>query len=269
MTLLTRLTQRAQLLTHELIMAWSGIRRPILGSMLILGVTGAVLAQTVEGLDLDVVRARSEGQAADAAALVNEVARRADEFKEDAKTVQANALAKVETLDAKGLPVDPNGPVDFDEIVSAASANLKDNRGGAPLFMVFVSLSMPDASLKRVIQETSAAGGVVVFRGFPGNSAKQFLERLSKVIEKDSDFASIGIDPRLFRAFEVSAVPTYVVTSTDFDLCDGLACRTTPPPFDRMSGNVSVEYALGSFAEDNGPGALVARTALGLLRNGS
>lgn len=234
-----------------------------------LGTVSAVLAQTVEGLNLDAVRARSAGQAEDAAALVTEVARRSDEFMEDAKTIQTNALAKVQTLDTKSLPAGPNGPVDFDEVVSAASANLKDNRGGAPLFMVFVSLSMPDAALKRVIHETSAAGGVVVFRGFPNNSAKQFLARLSKVIDKDSDYASIGIDPRLFRAFEVTAVPAYVVTSTDFDLCDGLSCRTAPPPFDRMIGNVTVEYALSSFADDNGPGALIARTALANLKGGS
>ncbi|MDQ2764702.1 MAG: type-F conjugative transfer system pilin assembly protein TrbC, partial [Pseudomonadota bacterium] len=47
--------------------------------------------------------------------------------------------------------------------------------------------------------------------------------------------------------------------------CDGLACRTTPPPFDQMVGNVTVRYALETFADDNGPGALVARTALANL----
>jgi conjugal transfer pilus assembly protein TrbC len=35
------------------------------------------------------------------------------------------------------------------------------------------------------------------------------------------DFANIGIDPRLFRAFDVQAVPTYVAVSSDFDLCAG------------------------------------------------
>ena len=85
---------------------------------------------------------------------------------------------------------------------------------------------------------------------------------MSKVVSKDDQFASIGIDPRLFRAFDIAAVPTYVAVSSDFTPCDGLACKSVPPPFDAMSGNVSVTYVLETFSQDNGPGALVARTAL-------
>ena len=91
---------------------------------------------------------------------------------------------------------------------------------------------------------------------------------MSKVVTKDDQFAAIGVDPRLFRAFRVEAVPTYVAVSSDFSPCDGLACTTTPPPYDAMSGNVTVAYALETFAEDNGPGALVARTALSNIRAG-
>ncbi|MCE3519097.1 type-F conjugative transfer system pilin assembly protein TrbC, partial [Escherichia coli] len=154
---------------------------------------------------------------------------------------------------------------DFDEMIHAASANLKENQGTAQQFMVFVSTSMPEQALKRIIADTSAAGGVVVFRGFPGNSGKAFIAALSRVVEKDQQFASIGIDPRLFRAFDVTAVPTMVVSSSDFTPCDGLTCKTTPPPFDRIEGNVTVRYALETFAGENGPGALVARTALANL----
>ena len=225
----------------------------------------AVVAQTVEGLDLDAVRARAARADADARALSDEVERRGDAFREDALTIHVIALEKVKSLDPKALPKGPAGVVDFDEMIGAASENLKENRGTAPQFMVFVSLSMPETALKEIITETSAAGGVVVFRGFPGNSAKQFVQRLSKLVASDTQFASIGIDPRLFRAFAVTAVPTYVVSSSDFSPCDGLACVSTPPPHDRMVGNVTVSYALQTFADDNGPGALVARRALANL----
>jgi conjugal transfer pilus assembly protein TrbC len=240
------------------------MRRPLIvvGAALALASVSAVLAQTVDGLDLGAIRARSAEQAADARALSVEVARRAEDFREDAQEVEKASLARVKALDPASLPRGPAGAVNFDEIVSAASQNLSDKRGQAPLFMVFVSLSMPDQALKPIIRDVSQAGGIVVFRGFPGNSAKQFVARLSKVVDEQSQFASIGIDPRLFRAFDVTAVPTYVVASTDFDLCDGLACKTTTPPHDAMSGNVSVNYALSTLADDAGPGALVARTAL-------
>ena len=227
---------------------------------------GAAIAQTVDSLDLGAIQARAEAQADDAAILSAEVARRAKEYREDAETVQSAAMEKVKGLEPAALAKGPVGPVDFDELVASATGNLKDNRGTAPQFIVFVSLSMPQQSLRKIITETSAAGGFVVFRGFPNNSGKQFLAAMSKVIDKDDQFASIGVDPRLFRAFAVIAVPTYVAVSSDFSPCDGIACKTTPPPFDAMSGNVTASYALQTFADDNGPGALVARTALKNLR---
>lgn len=230
-----------------------------------LGTGAAVLAQTVEGLNLDAIRARSETMTADAQALSNEVQRRGDAFRKDAETVHAVAMEKVRTIDRAALPKGPAGAVDFDEMIQTASANMKDNRGSAPQFMVFVSTSMPEQALKQIIADTSAAGGVVVFRGFPGNSGKAFIAALAKVVTKDQQFASIGIDPRLFRAFDVDAVPAMVVTSTDFTPCDGLTCRSEPPPFDRIVGNVTVRYALETFADANGPGALIAKTALSNL----
>ena len=226
----------------------------------------AVLAQTVEGLDLDAVRARAARADADARALSDEVERRGDALRADALTIRVVALEKVKSLDSRVLPKGPAGAVDFDEMIGAASENLKENRGSAPQFMVFVSFSMPGTALKEIIAETSAAGGVVVFRGFPSNSAKEFVQRLSKLVASDASFASIGIDPRLFRAFGVTAVPTYVVSSSDFSPCDGLTCVSAPPPHDRMAGNVTVSYALQTFADDNGPGALVARSALANLK---
>jgi len=227
---------------------------------------GAALAQTVDGLDLGAIQRRADAQAADAAILSDEVARRAKDYREDAETIQSAAMEKVKGLEPATLAKGWKGPVDFDELVASAASNLKDNRGTAPQFMVFVSLSMPEQALRQIINETSAAGGFVVFRGFPNNSGKQFIAAMSKVVEKDDQFASIGIDPRLFRAFNITAVPTYVAVSSDFSPCDGLACKTTPPPFDSISGNVTTSYVLQTFSDDNGPGALVARAALKNLR---
>ena len=97
---------------------------------------------------------------------------------------------------------------------------------------------------------------------------KAFQQGISKVIEPGQETGSIGIDPRLFRAFDVKTVPAFVVVSSDFDLCDGLDCRTRPPPHDRMSGNVTVRYVLESFATGGGPGARIAGTALKQLGAG-
>ena len=229
-----------------------------LGILALLGTAGvsALLAQTVDGVDVQAVKKRAADLAAEAQAFVDQVKDRGDQFREDAAATRAAGTENMRRVAARDLPKGPAGPVDFDEIVQGASQNVSANGGEAPQFIAFASLSMPD---------DAAAGGVVVFRGFPNNSAKEFVARLSKVVDK-GQLASIGIDPRLFRAFEVQAVPTYVTVSSDFDLCAGFSCATKVPPYDRMIGNVTVEYALSTFAEGNGPGARVAAVALSNMK---
>lgn len=109
----------------------------------------------------------------------------------------------------------------------------------------------------------------MVFNGFPGNSMKAFQQGILKVVEKNEDYGNIGIDPRLFRAFEVTSVPTFVVVSSDFDVCDGFDCKTVVPPFDRMSGNVTLEHVLETFTQGRGPGSPISAQALGRLKRGS
>src|SRR3546814_8432960 len=83
----------------------------------------------------------------------------------------------------------------------AASKELEASDKGAPQLIVFASLSMPEQSLKQLIRDTAKAGGTVVFNGFPGNSMKAFQQGIMKVVDNQDAYGSIGIDPRLFRAF--------------------------------------------------------------------
>ena len=225
-----------------------------------------LLAQTVDDLDIQAIKQRSADLQADAQAFVDQVKDRGDAFREDAVKINDEGLRNMQRVAKTDLPKGPAGPIDFDEIVQGAASNATDGGGEAPQLIAFASLSMPPKALKQLIQDTARAGGVVVFRGFPNNSMKEFSQRLGKIVERQDDFANIGIDPRLFRAFDVQAVPTYVAVSSDFDLCAGFSCRTKVPPHDRMIGNVTVEYALSSFADGNGPGARVAAVGLANLR---
>lgn len=225
----------------------------------------ALLAQTVDGVDVQAVKKRAADLAAEAQAFVDQVKDRGDEFREQATVVRKSGMDNMQRVAATELPKGPDGKIDFDELVQGAATNANIPGGDAPQFIVFASLSMPDATLKQLVRDTSSAGGVVVFRGFPNNSAKEFVARLGKVVDK-GQFASIGIDPRLFRAFDVQAVPTYITVSSDFDLCAGFSCQTKVPPYDRMIGNVTVEYALSTFADGSGPGARVAAVALSNMK---
>lgn len=234
------------------------------GAAGILAVTGltAIVAQTVDGLDVQAVKRRAAGMEQEARDFSEQVKHRGDAFREEALTVREGGIENMRQVATKDLPAGPKGPIDFDEIVQGAASNMNKPGGQAPQLIVFASLSMPPASLKQLIRDTAAAGGVVVFRGFPNNSMKAFTAGLSKVVEQEDQLANIGIDPRLFRAFDVKAVPTYVAVSSDFDLCDGFTCRTAVPPHDRMTGNVTLDYALTSFADASGPGSRVAAVGL-------
>ncbi|MAM37022.1 MAG: type-F conjugative transfer system pilin assembly protein TrbC [Erythrobacter sp.] len=226
----------------------------------------ALLAQSVDGLDVQAIKKRSAEMAADAEAFVNHVKDRGEQFREEAVAVREGGTQNMRQIATRDLPRGPDGAIDFDEIVQGAAANVNVKGGEAPQFIAFASLSMPPQSLKQLIRDTARAGGVVVFRGFPNNSMKEFARRLGQVVERQDQFANVGIDPRLFRAFNVQAVPTYVAVASDFDLCAGFSCQTKLPPYDRMTGNVTVEYALSSFADGNGPGAKIAAVGLSNMR---
>ncbi len=237
-----------------------------LAAFAMLAGASAVLAQTVDGLDLGKVRARAQEETTDAQTFVEAVAGRGREHEAEVEQLREQAMQSVAAIDPDALPKGPEGPVDFDEILAGAAANGQVQFASGPLFVVFASLSMPEASLKALIADTSRAGGVVVFRGFPQNNVKAFGEGLKKVVESEDQQPHLAIDPRLFRAFRVQAVPTFVVASRDYELCEGFDCSSVAPEHDRMVGNVTVEYALESFAGGRGAGAGVAAIALANLK---
>lgn len=227
------------------------------------------VSQTVTPeIDIEALRARSSAHSDEATALAAHLRQETDKQREAAVRAATQATANLERLDRTALPAGSKGPVDFDDVIKGATASLNAERG-APMLMVFASLSMPPQSLKRLIEDTAKAGGVVLFRGFPNNDMKQFATALGRVIDDKTLYGNIGIDPRLFRAYNVQVVPAYVVSSSDFDVCDGLDCKTIAPPFDRMVGNVTLDYALNTFVEGRGPGAAVAGVALANLRRKS
>jgi conjugal transfer pilus assembly protein TrbC len=245
---------------------WGPSRQLLLcGVFAVVAGLSGLAAQTAHDIDVDALRARSAPHSEEAARLVahlrDEAAKQSEQAVEAAKSGSAN----LERLGSAALPSGPKGPVDFDEVIKGASAALKPERG-APMLMVFASLSMPPKSLKALIEDTAKSGGVVLFRGFPDNNMKAFATKLGRVIDDKTLFGNVAIDPRLFRAYNVQAAPTYVVSASAFDVCDGLDCTTITPPFDRMVGNVTVEYALTTFTQGRGPGAAVAGVALAQLR---
>ena len=235
----------------------------IIGAMLL---AGGSSAQTVEGLDLAKARARAKAQTTrDLEAFSREIARRGEALKGAAEQTRAGAVANRARVRAASVPGRHGAGVDLDEMLAGSEELARAGQETKPRFIAFASLSMPSAALKEMMRDVGGAGGVVVFQGFPQNSVKLFMAGLSKAIEPRQQLNGVGIDPRLFRAFEVTAVPTYVVVSSDFEPCDGFDCTTRVPPYDRISGNITASHALRTFATGNGPGAAVSKVYLRAL----
>lgn len=243
---------------------------PVLTFFVSLAALGGVAAQTLEPeLDLAAIRAQAQSDAGEAEALAATARERVKAVLDqaDATALQAQAHGQEYARTAPTAAPQPSDPIfDFDQMVAAAGTAAKGNLGEAPRFIAFASLSMPPAALRDMIGRVNAAGGVVALRGFPAGSAKALTEALSKVALDQDQLGSVGIDPRLFRAFNVTAVPTYVVASTDFDLCDGFDCQTQIPPHDRLSGNVTADFALETIARGGGPAARIASQYLVRLK---
>ena len=229
---------------------------------------GGALAQTAApDIDLEAIRARAASEVGEADALAAQARARASavtaEATASAQDGKSNGLRYADEPKPRPKPGDPT--FDFDRMVLDAGDMAKQGMGEAPRFIAFASLSMPAPALRQMMDDVTRAGGVVVFRGLTQGSAKVMTDALARVLKPGEQMDGVGIDPRLFRAFGIEAVPAYVVSSSDFDLCDGFDCTTAVPPFDRMSGNVTTAHALTAFAQGGGPGAKLAAQHLARL----
>jgi len=228
---------------------------------------GTALAQTAApGIDLDAIRARAKDQAGEAEALAASARERARTITQDAQTSAQGAMENGRHYSGSQARAAPSGSTfDFDRMVVDAGTFEKERMGEAPRFIAFASLSMPPQALRQMLDDVTRAGGAVVFRGLSQGSGKAMTDALGKVLRPGDSMDGIGIDPRLFRAFGIDAVPAYVVTASDFDLCDGFDCTSAVPPHDRMAGNVTARHALAAFADGGGPGARIAAQHLARL----
>ncbi len=209
-------------------------------------------------LDLAQVRARASEHAQDAEALATSVRTRADTLAEDARTTQQAALDNRAAYAKEAQATADAGPLDLDGMIRSAADAEVAAMGETPRFIAFASLSMPEPSLKALVRDVTRAGGVTVLRGFPQGDSAAFKKRLAAIWRDGQEAGALGIDPRLFRAFDIAVAPSFVMVASDFAPCDGFDCSDILPPRDRLAGNISVAEVLDTFASGGGPGAQLA-----------
>lgn len=129
--------------------------------------------------------------------------------------------------------------------------------------LVFVSFSLPEASLKRIAYESKKSGAVMVLRGMKDNSLRETQKAAGGLAALG---AKVMIHPDLFTQYAVTEVPTFVLANSGSQSScdDGNQCENRFA----VKGDVSLHYVLDKFsqAEENAFLANAANTRLQLLK---
>ena len=131
--------------------------------------------------------------------------------------------------------------------------------------LVFTSLAVPAASWRAAARDAARIGAPLVLRGVAEGSLPETARQIATRL--DGAEAGVAIDPRLFRLFGIARVPAVVVVPGGVPPCRSRGCADdAPPPFDRVSGNLSLAAALEAIAAEGSEGHAVARRHLATLR---
>ena len=112
-----------------------------------------------------------------------------------------------------------------------------------PGLFIFVSLTMPRATLQRLVDQAARAKAAIVIRGFAKGSLRDTVAQVQDLIGKRQ--VAIQIDPLAFDRFAISKVPSFVLVrdGTRPVACASGSCAPADS-FLRSTGDVSLDYAL-------------------------
>ena len=179
-----------------------------------------------------------------------ERAKRANRMPSEAELARV-PIQSTPRIDALPQPAAAGRPVDLEALARgyerAMGSPLQQGAlAGGPGLMVFVSFSMPEATLARLVDQAARSQAVLVLRGFVNGSLRETVARVKDLIGNRT--VGFQIDPQAFDRFAVTATPTFVLVRngaapTD---CGGNTCFASDA-FVSVAGDVSLDYALEYF----------------------
>lgn len=132
----------------------------------------------------------------------------------------------------------------IDNLVSQQKAANQEKPAEGALY--FVSFSIPEEGLKRMLHETRQYGIPATLRGLVNNDMKTTTDAVLQLV-KDGVTDGVQIDPTLYTQYSIRSVPSLVVR-----------CQVG---YDVVRGNIHVKQALEKVAQ-TGDCAQVARQML-------
>ena len=146
--------------------------------------------------------------------------------------------------------IEPRQPaIDVEGIARRYAGNRQAFEGGSraePTLMIFVTLAMPEASLKLLAAQAAHSGATMVIRGLKDDSMKKTLAAVKQIIGETP--VAWQIDPPAFKRFAVQRAPTFVLVAADSSaVLTQASCSSgcsLDGSFVSVAGDVSLDYAL-------------------------
>lgn len=114
--------------------------------------------------------------------------------------------------------------------------------------MVFVSLAMPEDTLKRLASQAERAGASLVLRGLKNESMKDTAVAVRAISEK----AAWQINPPAFARFDIKTVPAFVLARSARPEAGNPSESCAPlDSFVSVTGDVSLDFALETIERGN------------------
>lgn len=175
-------------------------------------------------------------------------------------TFRADPERPVQSAPRVEIPTTGADPLAIAERYRKTRDALRDGDNG-PDLLVFVSFSMPEASLKRLATDAARTNGVLVFRGPKDGSLKQTLQAFEPLAKLG---ASAILHPEAFTWNRIDSVPVFILGKAAGGGCEDAvgSCRDSL----RIAGDASLEYILERMARASHPLAEEAERRLTRLR---
>jgi conjugal transfer pilus assembly protein TrbC len=117
----------------------------------------------------------------------------------------------------------------------------------APALLVFISFSMPEPTLARLVDQAARARATLVLRGLVDGSLQKTVLRAQGLIGQRQ--VGFQIDPQAFDRFSITVTPTFVLLKAGAVAAPCAAGTCFPASsFVAAAGDVSIDYALEYFS---------------------
>lgn len=202
------------------------------------------LAQYRQPTEQDIERAKQQYRQP----TETEVEAAKDKYRQPTERQLDRAASAQSPVKLDAIP-QPKGSVDVEGLARAYEQHRQAFGNGSryasdqPALLVFVTLGMPEPTLRLLVDQASRTQAIMVLRGLESASIRRTAARVQQLIgERRVEWL---IDPEAFDRFGVSQAPTFVLVKAlgPTHDCESGIC-VAPDAFASIAGDVSIDYAL-------------------------